>query len=235
MATDPDDSAFGQSNGDSRRRRRREHQHDAGEEHMGIGRLEAFTDGVVAIAITLLVLDLHVPRLDTINSSDELLHALRHEWPSFVGFVLSFVTIGVIWANHHAMFRHIRYANHWLLMLNLLFLFSVSLLPFSTALLAEYLPHSGAERRIATVIYAGTFMLMSISFNLLWRYGTHHDGLRDPSSSSASVAAITRSYTAGFILYAIAFVLAWLVPLAGLAMMGGLALLYALPGSGKAR
>lgn len=235
MATDPEDFAVIQSESDSHPRRPVKREHDADEEHMGVGRLEAFTDGVVAIAITLLVLDLRVPRANTIGSSDELVRALRHEWPSFVGFVLSFVFIGIIWANHHAMFCHIRRANHTLLMLNILFLFSVSLLPFSTALLAEYLPHGGTERRIAAVIYAGTFELISISFNAVWWYGTHHDGLRDPSTSAGSVAAITKSYTLGFILYTIAFVLCWLVPLAGLAMMGGLALLYALPGSGKAR
>src|SRR5215211_1586279 len=103
---------------------------------MSPGRLEAFSDGVFAIAITLLVLDIHVP---TPQPGANLADELGAQWPSYAAYVVSFLTIGIIWINHHAMFRRAREVDHGIMTLNLLLLLCVGVLPFTTALMAAYL------------------------------------------------------------------------------------------------
>jgi len=103
-------------------------------------RVEAFSDGVFAIAITLLVLEIRVPPVDTTAHGHTLLLALGRLWPSYLGYALSFVTIGIMWANHHSIFRYIRRADRYFVLINVMFLMCISFLPFPTALLAEYLP-----------------------------------------------------------------------------------------------
>ncbi|MBS1861745.1 MAG: DUF1211 domain-containing protein [Actinobacteria bacterium] len=118
-------------------------------------RLEAFSDGVFAIAITLLVLDLHVPP----PGSGELGHELLARWPSYAAYVISFLTIGIIWINHHAAFSRLREVDHSILIWNLLLLLTVGVLPFTTSLMAEYLKESSGEG-LAAAVYAGSFLLM---------------------------------------------------------------------------
>ncbi|CAA9522669.1 MAG: hypothetical protein AVDCRST_MAG73-266, partial [uncultured Thermomicrobiales bacterium] len=101
-------------------------------------RLETFSDGVIAIAITLLVIEIHVPELDGDYAAADLWRGLRDLWPSYLGYLLSFVIIGILWANHHNVFRMIGRTDHWLIVINTLFLLCVGFLPFTTALLAEY-------------------------------------------------------------------------------------------------
>jgi uncharacterized membrane protein len=124
-------------------------------------RLEAFSDGVFAIAITLLVLELKVPP----PGSGELGHELLQEWPSYVAYVITFITIGIIWINHHAAFSRLRSVDHSILMLNLLLLLTVSVLPFTTALMAEYLKEGEGER-LAAGIYGASFLVMGGAFVL---------------------------------------------------------------------
>jgi uncharacterized membrane protein len=118
-------------------------------------RLEAFSDGVFAIAITLLVLELHVPP----PGSGELGHELLQEWPSYVAYIITFITIGIIWINHHAAFSRLRSVDHSILMWNLLLLLTVSVLPFTTALMAAYLKEGSGER-LAAGIYGASFLVM---------------------------------------------------------------------------
>jgi uncharacterized membrane protein len=118
-------------------------------------RLEAFSDGVFAIAITLLVLELHVPE----PGSGELGHELLQEWPSYVAYIITFITIGIIWINHHAAFSRLRSVDHSILMWNLLLLLTVSVLPFTTALMAAYLKEGSGER-LAAGIYGASFLVM---------------------------------------------------------------------------
>jgi uncharacterized membrane protein len=200
--------------------------------HLGNARLEAFSDGVLAIAITLLILDVHVPRVD---GADALLHELRHEWPSYLGYVLSFVTIGIIWANHHTMFRFIRRSNHVLLMLNILWLLSVAFIPFATALLSEYIGGTYEEQRIAALVYGGTLLAVAVSFHLVWLYGTRHEGLLDPGADPRVLTVITGSYQLGLLLYGLALALAFFVPVAAVVLYALLAIYYALPGAGRSR
>lgn len=122
---------------------------------MSTNRLEAFSDGVFAIAITLLVLELHVPP----PGSGELGHELLQEWPSYVAYIITFITIGIIWINHHAAFSRLRSVDHSILMWNLLLLLTVSVLPFTTALMAAYLKEGSGER-LAAGIYGASFLVM---------------------------------------------------------------------------
>lgn len=128
---------------------------------MSPNRLEAFSDGVFAIAITLLVLELKVPP----PGSGELGHELLQDWPSYAAYIITFITIGIIWINHHAAFSRLRAVDHSILMLNLLLLLTVSVLPFTTALMAEYLKESDGEG-LAAGIYGASFLVMGGVFVL---------------------------------------------------------------------
>jgi uncharacterized membrane protein len=190
-------------------------------------RLEAFSDGVIAIAITLLVLEVHVPSL---GSTDEGLHlwsALADLWPSYLGYALSFVIIGIIWANHHDIFQHIGRVDRTMVLLNLLFLMTVSFLPFPTALLAEYLGHEG--ERAATIVYSGWLLAMALAYNLVWRYASTNGRLLAPDADPAAVATITKRFNFGPPTYLIAFIAAFIYPPASLAILAFLAVLYILP------
>jgi uncharacterized membrane protein len=129
-------------------------------------RLEAFSDGVLAVAITLLVLDIGVPQ---IGRNETLAHALAVQWPHYAAYVTSFITIGIIWINHHAMIGRLREADHAILGLNLLLLMSIAVLPFATALMAAYLKESRGEH-LAAAVYAGAFLVMGLFFALLQRH-----------------------------------------------------------------
>lgn len=127
------------------------------------GRVEAFSDGVLAVAITLLVLDLHV---DT-GGHDSLAHQLWEKWPSFAAYVLSFFVIGVIWVNHHALFSLLGRVDRTLLFYNLLLLMFVTTIPFTTATLAANLRGDTADIRTAVVLYGVSMEGMSISYRLI--------------------------------------------------------------------
>ena len=145
-------------------------------EQIGRGpeRLEAFSDGVFAIAITLLVLEIRVPTGDQLASPDRLLHALGDLWPSYLGYVLSFVTVGIMWANHHNLFRYIARVDHGLLLANLLLLVVVGFIPFPTALLAATLGEPTDQ--IGLLVYSGSFTAVAIAFNVLWYQARSHGG-----------------------------------------------------------
>jgi uncharacterized membrane protein len=132
---------------------------------MSKARTEAFSDGVIAVAITLLALDLHVP---SANSAASLAHELGQQWPSYAAYVVSFLTIGIIWINHHAMLRRLVAVDHAIVMLNIVLLMTIVLLPFSTALLSEYLK-AGEGDHLAAAIYGGSLLLMSLAFIALNR------------------------------------------------------------------
>src|ERR1700749_84278 len=128
---------------------------------MGTNRRESFSDGVIAVATTLLVLDIKGPPQ---HIGESLLHALLRDWPHYAAYVVSFLTIGIIWINHHAMISRLARADHSILILNLLLLMSIVLLPFTTELMAAYLRASGGES-LAAGIYSGSLLLMSLLFS----------------------------------------------------------------------
>ncbi|HEV2438504.1 MAG TPA: TMEM175 family protein [bacterium] len=192
---------------------------------MGTSRLEAFSDGVFAIAMTLLVLDLKVP--PAVPGAPPLWKALLHQWPAYLAFVTSFATVGIMWINHHLNFTLIRRTDHTLLVLNGLLLLGVTFLPFPTALVAAYVGHG---ERVSAAVYTGTFVVISVVWNVLWRYASGNTCLLAPDADPRLVRGITRAYNAGLMAYVVAFGLGLIRPLAGLLMCGLLAVYFALPG-----
>src|SRR4051812_23399762 len=170
-------------------------------------RLEAFSDGVIAIAITLLVLEIHVPSTEEITSNSELWHALGDLWPSYVGYLISFFTIGIMWANHHRIFSFIDEVDHNLIVLNLLLLLCIGVIPFTTDLLAEYLGKPG--ERTATVVYTGWFFVTAITYNVLWRYARQNQYLLGPDADQPVIDTITSRFRLGPPSYLISFLLAF--------------------------
>ena len=186
-------------------------------------RLEAFSDGVFAIAITLLVLEVRVA-----GGHASLAHKLADAWPSYIGYVISFITIGIMWANHHAIFRLIGRTTHGLIVGNLLLLLTVGFLPFPTAVLADHLRHAGPDQRTAAVFYSGTFILIGIGFQALWQVASRGNRLILPGREAAA-DQITRSYRWGIPSYVVSTLLALWKPAAGLALVGAMALYWLIP------
>ncbi|HKT82570.1 MAG TPA: TMEM175 family protein [Solirubrobacterales bacterium] len=192
---------------------------------MSTSRAEAFSDGVFAIAITLLVLEIHVPE----PGSGSLGHELLIQWPSYAAYVVSFLTIGVIWINHHAMFRRLRVVDHSTLVWNLLLLMSVGVLPFTTALMAAYLKESDGES-LAAAIYSGSFLVMSIFFAATNRHILFsRSGLLEESVDEKTRREALNRGVVGLLPYLLATVLAFASPYLTLAICGAVAAFYALP------
>jgi uncharacterized membrane protein len=174
------------------------------------GRLEAFSDGVFAIAITLLILELKVPALTSTNplavSPAILGNALLQQWPSYVSLITSFFTILVMWMHHHAILKNIRRTDAWLHFANGFLLFVVTFVPYPTAVLATYLNTPAAK--MAAAFYAGTFVLIAFAFILLIRASLRKQLLAS-SSSVEYVDRLRRSYAFGPPLYLLAFLAAF--------------------------
>ena len=186
----------------------------------GTSRLEAFSDGVFAIAITLLILEIKVPHAD---ATGHLAGALAHLWPSYLAFIASFATIGVMWMNHHRLFSLIERSDEGLVGLNLLLLLGVTWVPFPTALLAEHL--RGPDERAAGLVYGGTFFCLALTFNILWRYAVSRGLCRE----HLNVRAITRQYAMGPVFYAATMAAAVVSGTACLVLSGAIAVYFALP------
>jgi len=191
-------------------------------------RVEAFSDGVFAIAITLLVLEIHVPAPDATQHGRTLLTALRQLWPSYLGYVLSFVTIGIMWANHHTIFRYVRRADRYFVLINVLFLMWISFLPFPTALLAAYLPEPEG-RTFAVAGYSATLVMIALAYNAVWWYAVGRERLLDPNADRGAVRTISRRYLAGPVSYGVSFGLAFVNVWASLGVHAALPALYLLP------
>jgi uncharacterized membrane protein len=200
----------------------------AGGMGMSVGRLEAFSDGVLAIVITLLILEIHVP--EPSETGGDLGHHLLQQWPHYASFLLSFLIVGIIWLNHHATINLLQRTDHKIQVFNLLLLLPVTVLPWPTDLLATYaVSGTEQEQRIAVVVYGLTSAAMALSFNILWRYLRRHPELHKPQVSDDLLAVRNRRFNAGLVGYPVATAIGLVsVPLF-LALMLGLAMLYLLP------
>jgi uncharacterized membrane protein len=196
------------------------------EEVMSKGRLEAFSDGVFAIAITLLILDVTVPP----GSGAHLAHALVKEWPAYLAYVTSFLTIGVIWVNHHAMFSKVGHVNRALVFVNTVFLLVVAFIPFPTRLLAEYI-RDPEGARTAAVFYGLTFIVVAIAFDVTWATIAKGRRLVRDDVPQEDVDDITRSFGPGILVYAVATAVAYFSPIAGTLLLLAVPVFYALPAS----
>ena len=192
------------------------------------GRIEAFSDGVFAVAITLLVLNIQAPSPNALPRDSELLGVLAGRWPIYLAFITSFATIGIMWVNHHRLYTHIKRSDNTLLLLNLVLLFVIVFVPFPTALMAEYITQP--TPRVAALVYSGTFLLMAICFNLVWRYASHENRLLDPNANLQEVNAITGQYRLGPLFYVVTFALAFFLPLVSIVLQLLLAIFFAIPG-----
>ncbi|MGB9182890.1 MAG: TMEM175 family protein [Solirubrobacteraceae bacterium] len=193
---------------------------------MATNRLEAFSDGVIAVAVTLLVLSINVP-LPAKGVS--LAQALGHNWPEYVAYAISFFTIGIIWINHHVMIGRLRQTDHSILILNLLLLMSIVILPFATELIATYL-RQGHGQKLAAAIYSGAFLLMSIAFATLNQHILlRRSHLIEPPMELAERRHVLARSVSGLIPYAAATALAVVSPYVTLAICAGLAAFYATP------
>jgi uncharacterized membrane protein len=188
-------------------------------------RTEYFSDAIIAIAATLLVIELKPPRSENLAGAT-LWDALAHDSPNFVAFAVSFVFIGIAWAAHHDMFRYIRRTNHVLLILNLIFLMAIALQPFSTALIAEH--YGKPNETTAALVYYGILLSASLSYNAVWWYAVQ-SGLVSEDLDPQMLRALSLEHVAAPVLHAAALVVAiWSVPLS-LIPLGLVYLLFALP------
>jgi len=193
------------------------------------GRLEAFSDGVFAVAITLLVLNIKILPDDVLNNGNFWgKSGLGGQLPALIAFVTSFFTIGIMWINHHRLFTHIKSTDTGLMLFNLLLLLVIVFIPYPTALVAQQYALN-PDRHDAALLYSGTNVIMAICFNLLWRYASYHNRLLGKDADTRAVVAISRQYLGGPLLYLIAFGLAFISVAASIIFLLLLALFFALP------
>lgn len=169
-------------------------------------RVEAFSDGVFAIAITLLILELNVPKPDELGSMS-LWQSLLLDWHSYIAFVMSFVSILIMWFNHHKLFGFIQRVDSPLMFLNGFLLLTVTIVPWPTAVLAEFWDNPYEEQ--AAVIFCGLMVLLGIAFNALWRYATYKGRLLPPETDMEQVKRITMQYNFGPLGYGVSFIIAF--------------------------
>jgi uncharacterized membrane protein len=185
------------------------------------GRLEAFSDGVFAIAITLLVLELSVPKG---HPEGGLWAALGREWPSFFAYLVSFLVIGIMWVNHHAVFDKVRAVDRVVLFANLGLLLFVSVIPFPTRLVAEYL--TSRDATVAMAVYSATMLAAAILYNLLWLAVTRDAGILHEHLHRRAERAAIRRFGLGLVVYLGTVGLSFVNPVATLAVHGAVALYY---------
>jgi uncharacterized membrane protein len=186
------------------------------------GRLEAFSDGVFAIAMTLLVIEIRPPAL---GRGESLARALFDLWPHYLGYALSFLVLGVMWLNHHRLFQAVDAIDGLLLVLNLNLLLWAVLIPFPTAVVADHLHDGGANAKTAVGLYGTVILLTAISFTALFAGLTRRSILGDAHSPPAVRAARMR-FGVGVVVYALALGLSWLSPIAALAAHAAMASYY---------
>jgi len=191
------------------------------------GRVEAFSDGVFAIAITLLILEIKVPKLSHDSDPAALAAELLGLWPSYLAFLLSFFAILIMWINHHGLFSMVRRVNPGFLYANGFLLLLISFVPFPTSVLAEYL--DGKALNAAAAFYCGTFIFISMGYNLIWQCMVRGDLLKQDISSS-HIRKITLAYRYGMTVYVVSTILALFNGYLGLGMNLSLWVLWAVLG-----
>src|SRR5215475_11368661 len=188
---------------------------------MESSRLEAFSDGVFAVAITLLALDLAIP----VPGHGPLTSQLSAHWPSFAAYLVSFLTIGIIWVNHHTLFNNIAHVDRPLLFINLLLLLFVVTIPFVTTMFADYLKDGGSDAEVAGAIYNGVLTGMGVSFALVFWWSISHEHLKTALPPGAISSAVIR-FGIGNVAYVAAIGIAFVSPAAALLISGLVAVYY---------
>ena len=190
-------------------------------------RVAAFSDAVIAIAVTLLVLEIRPP-----DDTRHLLRGLAALWPSYLTYVITFMLIGQVWANHHVVFDHIRHADRMLLFLNTVLLMDVAFLPFAASVVAKSF-RDGQGERIAVVFDGLAFLLAAALFNLIWWYARHDRRLLADTIDSAGIRAIGRRFELALAWIGAGTLLGALLPALGVAVIAAFIVYYWLPISGE--
>lgn len=190
-------------------------------------RVVAFSDAVIAIAITLLVLEIRPP-----EDTRHLIAGLAALWPSYVSYVITFLLIGQVWANHHVLFDQIRHADRLVLFLNTLLLMDIAFLPFAAGVLANSF-RDGQGERTAVVLHGLAFELAAALFNAIWWYARHDRRLLADTIDSAGVRAISRRFELALAWLGTGTLLGALLPALGVAVIAAFILYYWLPISGE--
>ena len=199
---------------------------------MDRGRLEAFSDGVFAVAITLLALGLSVAG----PGHGSLAHQLAARWPAFVAYVVSFFTVGIIWVNHHALVSNLVVVDRVLLFLNLVMLLFVVMVPFGTVTAADYLARGGFDPRVAVAVYGAVLAGMSAGFGAMFEWSLREGRTKVPVPRDQWWAA-RRRFVSGGLIYLVVIGLAFASAPAAFALTGTVAVYYvfertpAVPGS----
>jgi uncharacterized membrane protein len=180
-------------------------------------RLEAFSDGVFAIAATLLILGVH-------EVGHPLDHALLRIWPSYVAYAVTFITIGVIWVNHHTVFGQVERVDRQFLLINVIFLMFVAFIPFPTGLIADHFRDGGLEP--AALAYGATLTMTAVAFNALWFYAAAGHRLLKKNADARVVSGISRSYLPGPFIYLAATLVALASSIASVIMFAAITLFY---------
>lgn len=191
------------------------------------GRVVAFSDGVTAIAVTLLVLEIRPPR-----DTQHLLHGLATLWPSYLAYGVTFMLIGQVWANHHVMFDHIRRVDRAVLFLNTVLLMDLAFMPFTAGVLAAAF-RSGHGERTAVVLTGVAFEFAAGLFNLIWWHARRGRRLIGDTVDAAGVTAIARRFQLALVWLAVGTALGAVFPIAGVAVIGAFILYYWLPIAGE--
>jgi uncharacterized membrane protein len=190
-------------------------------------RLEAFSDGVFAIAITLLIIEIKVPTEAQLQHTT-LAHYLLALWPKYFAYIFSFIIIGIYWANHHYLFKLFVRTDHYFNLLNILFLMSIAFLPFPTGVVGEYIldePH----RKTAIIFYSLGIYLPAMCWFIIWLYASNKKRIVNPRLSPAFVRALNWQYLLSNLLYLSALALSFFYPGASIIVNIALTLLYLLP------
>jgi len=183
--------------------------------------MEAFSDGVFAIAATLLVLEFSV---DTGRNADPLGDQLLHLWPSYLAYLTSFITIGIIWMNHHHAVSMMGRTDRTFLFINNLLLMTVAFLPFPTKLVAQFLQSDG--EKAAALTYAATFVVMSVIYNAWWRYASGSRRLIAEGVPDSALHAVSRAFNPGVPMYGAVFIIAFFSPLGSVLLTFAIAAFY---------
>ena len=185
--------------------------------HLAVDRLAALTDGVFAIAITLLSLEVAVPIVEGAVGGEDLFEALIERWPSYVAYTVTFFLIGAYWINHHRMFNLLRGVDHKFLLLNIVFLMAIAIIPFPNALLAEYV-QDAELRGVAAAVYGFAMVALAGMFNIVWWYAGSKGRLLKPECDLVAVRKVLKSYLVGPIFYGVAVAFSFFAPIVSLAL-----------------
>ncbi len=213
------------------------HEHDralapsAGQERKETGRVEALSDGVFAIAMTLLVLSIPIPARDPLITQNALLHLAlldHYRWLSFLTYIISFLTVLVMWLNHHYMFQYVARIDRFFVVANGLLLMLVVFVNYPTALVANFVGTAGGE--FAAAVYNATLILVAVLYNAMWFRIIGHRRLLVADADPQEIASYTRQYLIGGSVYLVAFALAFISPGVSIALDAAVAIYWAFTG-----